>query len=494
MNAPPERGRSIVPQLLLAGIAIALVVALLVTKVFHDEAERIVEPLGSVDRETKQQLTKPQPDGPQTILLAGLDHRYADGPNAKSRSDTMLLVRLDPEADATAVLSLPRDLRVKALGKKGQQKLNTAWFTGGSSRLVRIVSRRVLGSPDDPFEINGVVAVQFDAFAKVVNGLGCLYAEVDRKYFIAPNSGHAQIDQPAGYQLLCGQDALAYVRFRVQDSDFLREARQQNYLTEVRTQIDPVGVLRGSLLRRIGRNVRTNIKTSRQLLALGKLLIYMVDKPTARIELDDLRDAGDGTGDVLTSEASLQRARERFLGPRVARQKSEQPDRQATTNPELVGKGKRLSGADPPTLVADLAGLKGSARIVRKTTRAVPVLGPDVRAARGTYQDAMTRGYRILDRRKKPKWPSYKVVVGLGDAGQYYGVEGTTWKDPPILQLATDRIRLGGRTWDVQYDGRRIRRLIWRAPQGTYWVTNTLTNQLTSKEMYALAHSFRRVR
>ncbi len=124
----------------------------------------------------------------------------------------------------------------------------------------------------------------------------------------------------------------------------------------------------------------------------------------------------------------------------------------------------------------------------------MPVLGPDVRAARGTYQDAMTRGYRILDRRKKPKWPSYKVVVGLGDAGQYYGVEGTTWGAPPILDLATDRIRLAGRTWEVQYDGRDVRRLMWKSGSGTYWITNTLTNELSAREMYALARGFRAAR
>ncbi|MFA4929344.1 MAG: LytR family transcriptional regulator, partial [Patulibacter sp.] len=66
------------------------------------------------------------------------------------------------------------------------------------------------------------------------------------------------------------------------------------------------------------------------------------------------------------------------------------------------------------------------------------------------------------------------------------------WKDPPVLDLATSEERLGGRTFKVEYDGSRIRRLVWKAPQGTYWITNTLNSRLTNSEMRALARSLTR--
>ncbi|WP_026911669.1 LCP family protein [Patulibacter minatonensis] len=509
---------------LAAGLVVLLTAAAMVAYLINDAAGDIVEPLVPLAPEAQRQLDRPRPGEAQTILLVGLDHRYADGPKAKSRSDTMILVRLDPNARATSVLTLPRDLRVAALGG---QKLNTAWFSGGPALLTRTIKTSLLGSPERPFPINDVVSVKFDAFARTINHFGCLYAEVDRHYFVAPNTGHAAIDQPAGYQLLCGQDALSYVRFRVQDSDLIRAARQANYITEVRSQVDPLDVLTGSLLQEVGQYVETNIKTPRQLLGIAKLLVYVTGKPTARISLGGLSDAQDGSNDILTTPAALEKARRQFFDPSVPKGQAVKPPpttetvtikapkapdtlfalpplipaptTTTTTTTVLPGvaakkRARRVRGALPPTMVTDAAGADRSAGIVRRGASGLRLFVPSARYRRGAYEDRMTRGYAILGKNRRPRWPSYRIVVATGESGQYYGVEGTTWKDPPILQLATDRIRLGGRTWDVQYDGRRIRRLIWRAPQGTYWVTNTLTNQLTSKEMYALAHSFRRVR
>ena len=76
-----------------------------------------------------------------------------------------------------------------------------------------------------------------------------------------------------------------------------------------------------------------------------------------------------------------------------------------------------------------------------------------------------------------------------GGIGQYYGIQGTSWKDPPVLDMTTDEVRLAGRTFCIEYDGARIRRLVWRTPNGTYWVNNSLKNSLTNSEMRAIARS-----
>jgi polyisoprenyl-teichoic acid--peptidoglycan teichoic acid transferase len=507
-----------------AGLVVLLTAAAMVAYLINDAAGDIVAPLVPLAPEAQRQLDRPQPGEAQTILLVGLDHRYADGPNAKSRSDTMILVRLDPNAKATSVLTLPRDLRVAALGG---QKLNTAWFTGGPALLTRTIKTGLLGTPERPFPINDVVSVKFDAFARTINHFGCLYAEVDRRYFVPPNSGHAQIDQPAGYQLLCGQDALSYVRFRVQDSDLIRAARQANYITEVRSQVDPLDVLTGHLLREVGQYVETNIKTPRQLLGIAKLLVYVTGKPTARITLGGLSDAQDGSNDLLTTPAALEKARRRFFDPSVPKGQTAKPPpttetvtvkapqapttlfavppvfpaptTTTTTTTVLPGvaekkRARRVRGALPPTMITDDLGAERSAAIVRRGAAGLRIFVPSARYRRGAYEDRMTRGYSILGKDRKPRWPAYKIVATTGDSGQYYGVEGTTWGSPPILDLATDRIRLAGRTWEVQYDGRDVRRLMWKSGSGTYWITNTLTNELSAKEMYALARGFRATR
>jgi LCP family protein required for cell wall assembly len=490
VTAGPAVGRHLASRIVAAGGVVVAVSAGTLAFVVDTEAKHVTDPLAPVAAGTRKILDKPTPGSAQTLLLTGLDHRYADGPHAPSRSDTMMLVRLDPKAKATTVLTLPRDLRVTSLGPHGEQKLNSAWAIGRSTLLTKTIRTTLLGTPADPFRINDVVSIKFDAFAKTVNHFGCLYAEVDKKYFVPPNSGHAEIDQPAGYDLLCGQDALAYVRYRVGDSDFIREARQANYVTEVRSQIDPFKALTGDLLQEIGRYVGTNIKTPRQLLGIAKLLVNVADKPTARIKLGDLSDANDGTGDVLTTPAALARARQQFLHPRVAKQQTKTATSTTGAKPKRR-RAKRLHTTVPASLTTDTAGAAQVAAVVAPGAGGLDVLAPTLRYGRGAYEPAMSRGYSILAKDRRPRWPSYRIVATTGDNGQYYGVEGTTWKSPPVLGLATDEVRLGGRTWHVQYDGRGVRRLMWQAPHGTYWITNTLTDELTPREMYALARSMR---
>jgi hypothetical protein len=143
-------------------------------------------------------------------------------------------------------------------------------------------------------------------------------------------------------------------------------------------------------------------------------------------------------------------------------------------------------------MAPDAAGAALVAGTVRPQAGRLPVLVPSARPTRGAWEGTMSRGYAILGKDRRPRWPAYRIVGSTGLDGQYYGVEGTTWRSPPILELADSSVRLAGRTWKVQYDGGRIRRLIWRGPSGTYWISNTLTNDLSAREMYALARTLGR--
>ena len=86
-----------------------------------------------------------------------------------------------------------------------------------------------------------------------MNAIDCVYIDVDHHYYhsnegIAPGSEsyYAEIDIPAGYQRLCGLKALQYVRYRHDDNDIVRAARQQDFLREARQKVPPSELLNKS--------------------------------------------------------------------------------------------------------------------------------------------------------------------------------------------------------------------------------------------------------
>src|SRR5690606_24895569 len=107
-------------------------------------------------------VVPPEPGEPQTILLLGSDKRWADRAEDPVRSDTMMLVRLDPEQPATTVLSIPRDLLVPIPGH-GVAKINDAYALGGP-RLALATVKEITG-----LEINHVANVNFKGFRRAVN-------------------------------------------------------------------------------------------------------------------------------------------------------------------------------------------------------------------------------------------------------------------------------------------------------------------------------------
>ena len=92
-------------------------------------------------------------------------------------------------------------------------------------------------------DINHIININFGGFREVINAIGCVYVDVDRRYYHSneglPLSAHyAEIDIDPGYQKLCGTDALNYVRFRHADSDIVRAARQQAFLRQAKDQLN----------------------------------------------------------------------------------------------------------------------------------------------------------------------------------------------------------------------------------------------------------------
>ncbi len=180
-------------------------------------------------------LANADPGKPQTILLIGSDKRakHARDHTAGARSDTMILMRLDASKNAIALMSMPRDLKVRIPGH-GTDKLNAAYSFGGAKLTVQTI-KQVTG-----LRINHVINVDFRGFKEAVDQIGCVYTDVDRKYFndnSNPNDQYATIKIFPGYQKLCGKNALDYVRYRHTDTDIVRSARQQDFLRQAKAQV-----------------------------------------------------------------------------------------------------------------------------------------------------------------------------------------------------------------------------------------------------------------
>ena len=175
-----------------------------------------------------QQVDRPIPNKPMNILLIGSDKSTV--PGDPGRSDTQLLVRLDPQTKSISMLSLPRDLQVDIPGV-GLAKMNEAYSYGGPALVIETF-RQLTGLP-----INGWIEVNFAGFWHVVNLLGGVYLPIDHKYFVPASADYKSINLDAGYQLVRGKQALNFVRFRHdQQGDFTRMQRQQLFLKEVQRQ------------------------------------------------------------------------------------------------------------------------------------------------------------------------------------------------------------------------------------------------------------------
>jgi polyisoprenyl-teichoic acid--peptidoglycan teichoic acid transferase len=343
---------------LLSATAVASAVLLEVDKNIEVFQEASV-PIPDIENE----LDKVDPGGPQTILVLGSDRRFGDAKaGIPARSDTIIVVRLDPDKNATAILSIPRDLRVDIPGH-GRDKINTAYALGGPKLTVRTV-KELLGIP-----ISHVVNVNFGGFRRAVDRLGCVYVDIDRRYFNDRGGpgGYATIDLKPGYQKLCGKDALDYVRYRHTDDDFVRAQRQQEFLRQAKNQIGLGKVFgdRRELLRIFGRYTQTDIARDNDaaILRLLKLAYESSKHPIREIRF---RGEQSPNGDyVEISHENLQRTVDEFIEVGLL----------GTTDPEPAP--RRPSASSPAR--ASRADSSCASRRVRTTSSTSPRSCPSCR-------------------------------------------------------------------------------------------------------------------
>lgn len=214
-----------------------------------------------------------------TILLMGWDRRPTDPPDAAYRTDTMMLVSLDPVSGQVGVLSIPRDLYVNIPGYSQLQRINSAFVLGElrqpgyGPRLTMETVQYNLG-----IRVHDYLIADFNAFIKVIDSIGGI--TVDVPYNISDPQypdmyyGYDPFYITAGEHHLDGTTALKYARTRHNSNDFRRAERQQQVIFAIRDQVLNVNnlpqivVAAPSIWANIQEGVRTGL-TFDQLVRLG---------------------------------------------------------------------------------------------------------------------------------------------------------------------------------------------------------------------------------
>ena len=340
--------------------------------------------------------------------------------------------------------------------------------------------------------IHHVVNVNFGGFRRAVNRLGCVYVDVDRRYFNdndPPSGGgadYATIDVKAGYQKLCGQDSLDYVRYRHLDTDFVRAARQQDFLRQAKDQIG-VGKLFGDreeLLRIFGRYTQTDIaRHARRSCACSS-------SPSSRPRTRSRRSTSAASRPATSSWPIAARTCDRTVDEFLNVEASPGRARAGEAHGGAQEARKRSSasaggGRAPGLVVAQEAGEDQAVDVATQVP--LPVYFPKALKLGGRLPAPTSpRAYDIYDRDKHSTAPT--------------GWSSQHGRDRPVLRRpghdlegAADPRQPDRAT--VAWRGRTLRALLRRRPpaagrlaapkRAVYWVSNTLLQTLTNSQMLA---------
>jgi polyisoprenyl-teichoic acid--peptidoglycan teichoic acid transferase len=232
--------------------------------------------------------------GRVNLLLVGIDRRSGTG--WTYRTDTIMVVTMEPASRSAGILSIPRDLQVPIPGQ-GSDRINVANvygyrqdYPGGGPGLLQATVEANFGTP-----IDGYLMVDFDTFVRIVDALGGIDLDVpkalhDTRYpDPRPGDPHAfvTIHFDAGVQHMDGQRALQYARSRMSTSDFDRAKRQQQIVVALRER-----ALRLDTIPRwplVAQTVVNGIKTDlgvRELLSLAFVAVQVDTGDLQRVVLE----------------------------------------------------------------------------------------------------------------------------------------------------------------------------------------------------------------
>jgi LCP family protein required for cell wall assembly len=307
--------------------------------------------LGQIHKIVIPSIAASAPAGaPMNILVVGSDSRAGDiGSDAAQfgsatdvagqRSDTIMLVHIEPASTSATLMSIPRDLWVPIPGKNYSQRINTTFDTG-PDLLVQTIQQN-LGIPIDHY-----VEVDFQSFRDVVNAVGGI-----KMYFpTAARDAYSLLTIPGpGCYTLNGDSALAFVRARhyeykvngrwvyEAESDLARIKRQQSFIKKMIAKAESSGLTNPLELNSIIGGVTKNLTLDRGfsqslLLSLGKRFRSLSPDslPTATLPTTDANI--NGADVLLLQQPDAQQAINSFLHPTKAASTTTTPPATSTTS------------------------------------------------------------------------------------------------------------------------------------------------------------------
>ncbi len=590
---------SIVRSVALWTVVAALIVAGGAAGAAYLRAHHFVEsvaPRTKADKAAAKAADVAIPGQPTTALVIGTDKRKGAQADLTGRSDTLMLVRADPQTNSISLLSFPRDMLVpiRCPGRPiHQDRINAAFSECGSVGSLETV-RSLTGLP-----INYFITVNFRGFMDLVNNLGGVWIDVDRRYLCNSQTcpDVTPIDLQPGYQRLRAAQALAYVRFRHLDSDLYRVARQQLFLKALKQQItsslglqtvlDIIDAVERNVVIGRGGNQPLDLQTIKDYVYFARSLppghIFQ-----ARIE------GLTGYNELTTAPANITTAVRDFVQPDVhspekardvalgIKHRSAAPRPKDVTMTVLNGNGIAGSAANAayelgqrgyqivlpasgkpqnaprfnyfrttvyydrsqkraqaaavavgnlfgdaaitpiaPGRMAALAngamttvvvgqnfhGTLAPAPVDKTPKKEPPQVTPNAAMTRSLLRSVRRRVPfrlefpRLIERSSRLAYQSPVRVhtikkghnavrltfVTSGD--RYWGIEETDWTDAPVLADASYLHRIGGREFSFYYSGAHLHMVVLRANGATYWVVNTILDELSNSTMLAIARS-----
>jgi LCP family protein required for cell wall assembly len=450
---------------------------------------------------------RPAADGaPQTILIIGDDHQGNTASKATGtvdqgtgvallHADTFMLVRMDPQQGQTSILSIPRDLMVSfcrvlpsgAVTSDCYQnvKFNTAYAVGGVDTVLHVIKQYLPG-----VTVNHVIDFNFASFIGVIKAIGCVYIDVDQTYYNPGNDAYLAINLAPGYHRLCGTRALAYVRYRHTDSDFVRVARQADFIRQAKEQLGVAGLIGkyDQIASAFGRAIKTDIRGYDEVYQLLRLAAYSLSAPVRHVTFQTNNDSYFYNGeDMVTSTPALIKASVYdflYQHPRAA----PPPATPSTGHHRRHRYAPLLS---PASLAAN--GLyplaPGTVTDALRLTVYVPfkVYLPTVETGSAGFP-ADVHPYAVFDEQNHLHH-GYRVDWAINGNGGYYGFEGLNWTNPPLFANPTATRVIDGRDYMFVDNGGSYQYIGWRQGSTLYWVSNTLQDDLTNRQMLALAES-----
>ncbi|MGM0867023.1 MAG: LytR family transcriptional regulator [Bacillota bacterium] len=185
---------------------------------------------------------------PFSVLLLGVDEREND----KGRSDSMIVLTVNPDTKSVKMISIPRDTLTDIVGHGTRDKINHAYAFGGVEMAMDTVEE-LLDIPIDYY-----AQINMEGFEDIVNAVGGVTVNNDLNF----SSGGYSFEE--GKLTLSGKEALAFSRMRYEDprGDFGRQLRQREVIQGVIREGASVSSLWNfdNIFDALGNNVKTNLK------------------------------------------------------------------------------------------------------------------------------------------------------------------------------------------------------------------------------------------